>query len=241
MKPFHACPVLAGLALLLAGCAAPHAAAPAPLDEPLHVLLLGDSISIGYTPFVQELLAGRATVVRPMQADGVRAENCAGTNHGVEHVQRWLALDGGHWDVIHFNFGLHDLKHVHAGTGANSDDPADPHQADPERYECQLRVLLAALQQTGARLVFATTTPVPQARVRPFRAPADVVTYNDIARRVMAEAGVPVDDLYAFALPRLAQIGQRANVHFTAAGSRALAREVAASVLQVAGRPGLGG
>ena len=99
--------------------------------------------------------------MRAHKADGERVENCAGTNHGVLHVDRWLAQAGGKWDVIQFNFGLHDLKRVHPDTGKNSNDPGDPHQADPARYEAQLRSLVTRLKESGARLIFATTTPVP--------------------------------------------------------------------------------
>ncbi|MCA1759186.1 MAG: hypothetical protein LC658_05405, partial [Bacteroidales bacterium] len=54
-----------------------------------NVLILGDSISIGYTPFVQEYLKGRANVFRPMLENG-KPENCAGTTKGVENIDRWL-------------------------------------------------------------------------------------------------------------------------------------------------------
>ncbi len=231
-----------GLPLLLAsilicGCVSKGvAASPEPLAEPIRVLILGDSISIGYTPVVRRLLGERAVVVRPTNARG-NPENCAGTNNGVEHIDRWLALDGGDWDVIHFNFGLHDLKHVDAETGGNSNDPADPHQASPERYGAQLGTIVTALKATGARLVYALTTPVPEGGLRPYRAPDDVVLYNGIALGVMADDGVPIDDLYAFALPRLAELQKPANVHFTAAGNEALAEEVVAAVLDVAGLP----
>lgn len=69
----------------------------------LHVLILGDSISMGYTPHVRSLLAGHAEVVRP-------EENCGPTSHGLERIEAWLGDDD--WDVIHFNFGLHDMKYV---------------------------------------------------------------------------------------------------------------------------------
>ncbi len=205
------------------------------LEEPIRVLLLGDSISIGYTDEVRRLLGERAVVVRPTRADGAKPENCAGTNNGVVELERWLALDGGGWDVIHFNFGLHDLKRVDAETGKNSHDAHDPHQAPPERYEAQLRDIVARLRATGARLVFATTTPVPEGDMRPYREPADAVRYNEIARRVTTDAGVAVNDLHAFALPRLAEIQQPENVHFTKEGSSVLAAEVAAAILEIAG------
>ena len=48
--------------LIAAGVAVLAVAAPA--EERPRVLILGDSISIGYTPHVQELLKGEAEVVR---------------------------------------------------------------------------------------------------------------------------------------------------------------------------------
>lgn len=192
------------------------------------VLLLGDSISIGYTPFVRELLGAEAVVVRPTLANG-QPENCAGTNKGVECIERWLALEGGDWDVIHFNFGLHDLKRVQPESGRNSDDPEDPRQAEPERYETQLGFISAALAASGARLVFATTTPVPEG-VHPHRDPEDVPRYNAIARRAVRAHVLAIDDLYEFALPRLQELQRPLDVHFGEAGSRALAEQVAASI-----------
>jgi len=207
---------------------------PADPREPLRVLILGDSISIGYTPHVRAMLGERAVVVRPTNANG-SAENCAGTNKGIQHIDRWLVLDGGGWDVIHFNFGLHDLKRTDPETGKNSNNPDDPHQASPERYESQLREIVRALQATEARLIFATTTPVPAGDLRPHRAPEDSIDFNRIAARVMDDAGIPINDLYAHVLPRLAELQQPENVHFTKEGSRELGRVVALAVLRAAG------
>src|SRR5688572_1778820 len=74
-------------------------------DDPAlpRVLLLGDSISMGYTVPVRERLKGVANVHRP-------AANCGPTERGVANLDKWLG--DGKWDVIHFNFGLHDLKYV---------------------------------------------------------------------------------------------------------------------------------
>jgi hypothetical protein len=98
-----------------------------------NVLILGDSISIGYTLPVRRLLAGEANVYRPMQADGISPENCQGTSNSLQHLDRWLGER--EWDLIHFNWGLHDLKRVQeAGTAMNSSDPNDPYQATVEQY-----------------------------------------------------------------------------------------------------------
>ncbi len=257
MSPLRVfCPALCGALLLVAlvqltACAVqppadglpagepePSAARGA-LQTPYRVLILGDSISIGYTPFVREQLAGIAEVVRPArvraQGKGPRPENCEGTNKGVGSIDRWLALEGGPFDVIHFNFGLHDMKRVNAETGRNSNDPKDPHQASPARYEAQLREITRELKASGARLVFATTTPVPEGDLRPYREPADAVEYNQIALEVMRAEGIQVNDLFRFISEADPALQRPADVHFTREGSRALGSAAATAILDAAG------
>ena len=237
-------------ALLLAACVTPPSptATPAPSDAPPRVLLLGDSISIGYTPFVQEALAGRAEVQRPLKIDSEgsssgRPENCQGTTHGLTRLEDWLAQDGGGWDVIHVNFGLHDLKRVKPETGGNSNDPTHPHQASPSAYRRQLRIILERLLETDARIVFATTTPVPDGELRPHREPADSVIYNrvalDVVRLLRRDHGarLAVNDLFAFVEATDPTIKRLGDVHFSKDGSRMLGEEVARVVAEVAERP----
>lgn len=183
------------------------------VDEPHvpRVLLIGDSISIGYTPFARDALHHVANVHRI-------PDNGGPTTRGLALLDEWLG--DGRWDVIHFNFGLHDIARVNAGERRVS-------AAD---YEKNLRTLVSRLRSTGAQLIFATTTPVPEAAVRPVRKNADVLLCNATAKKIMAEFGVPVDDLYAVAAPRLADIQLPANVHYTPDGYRALAKSVVASL-----------
>lgn len=205
--------------------------------RPARVLLLGDSISLGYTNEVRRLLRGQAVVVRAnFGHHDRRHENCAGTTKGVTELERWLAQDGGDWDVIHFNFGLHDLKRVKADTGKNSNDPSDPRQAEPDRYERNLRSITARLKATGAEVIFATTTPVPEGELRPHRDPADAPRYNAIARRVMEAHDVTVNDLFEVIASGPASYGRPADVHFTREGSAALGAKVAAEILDAAKR-----
>ncbi|MDE2954799.1 MAG: SGNH/GDSL hydrolase family protein, partial [Gemmatimonadota bacterium] len=67
------------------------------------VLIIGDSISIGYTVPVRELLKGKANLHRPLT-------NCGPTKRGTEEIENWLG--DGSWDVIHFNWGLHDIVYM---------------------------------------------------------------------------------------------------------------------------------
>ncbi len=195
------------------------------------VLILGDSISIGYTSTVRQLLADQAIVVRPMR-NLKQPENCQGTQYGVSNVNRWLQLLGGNWDVIHFNFGLHDMKHVNADTHENSNNEDDPPQSTPEQYRRQLTEIVKQLKASNAQLIFATTTPVPDG-VRPYRATHDPSVYNAIATKIMQDNGIQINDLYQLANPRLPEIQRPANVHFNQVGSSVLGEQVA-DVIQAA-------
>ena len=185
-------------------------------------LVIGDSISLGYTPFVRKILDGRVEVVH---APG----NNAGTTLSRAKIDQWLGERS--FDVIHFNWGLHDLKRVQRSNRAkNSNDPDDPRQANLEQYEANLRFLVERLEATGASLIFATTTPFP-AGVKPHRDPEDVTRYNEVAVGIMQEHGIAVDDLCARVQPWLEELQQPVNVHFTKAGSEFMARHVAQAIL----------
>jgi len=187
------------------------------------VLILGDSISIGYFPYVKVFLQNKADVTRPFKSDGI-PENCQGTTNGIMNVERWIGHEK--WDVIHFNFGLHDLKHVNPVTGKNSQNPADPRQAEPKQYKKLLRQITEILKKTGAKLIFATTTPYPEQVNGPCRTFGDEKVYNEIAVRIMKKFNVPINDLHAFILPRMMQLQRPNNVHFTDEGSKALGERV---------------
>lgn len=182
------------------------------------VLLIGDSISMGYMLEVRAKLAGKANVHRP-------PENCGDTARGVASIDKWLG--SGKWDVIHFNFGLHDLKYLDAaGQLAAPDKGKQVHTLD--EYEANLRKIVARLKQTGAKLIWAATTPVPGGSTG--RVEDDAIRYNAVAARVMQEQGVAINDLHAFVKPRQAQLQRPANVHFSNAGSTQLAEVVVGQI-----------
>jgi acyl-CoA thioesterase-1 len=110
------------------------------------------------------------------------------------------------------------------------------HQVPLAEYERHLRQLVTRLAATGAKLIWASTTPVPEGKLNPLRRPADVVPYNAAAEKIMREKNIPIDDLYSFALARLGQIQKPENVHFTDDGSVKLAEQVAAVILTTLGR-----
>jgi acyl-CoA thioesterase-1 len=197
----------------------PHPALEIIKDDPSlpRVLLIGDSISIGYTLPTRKALAGKANVHR-------LPENCGSTQKGILSIDDWLG--SGTWDVIHFNWGLHDVKYIEGRF-----------PTPIEQYEANLRQLVERLKKTNARLIWCSTTPVPNAELSPPRKNKDVLAYNAVALDVMRERGVAINDLYGFALPRLTKIQRPRNVHFLPEGYDRLADQVATSILAALKEP----
>jgi pimeloyl-ACP methyl ester carboxylesterase len=184
------------------------------------VLLIGDSISIGYTPETRALLASKANVWRlPV--------NGGPTTNGLEFLDDWLA--GRTWRVIHFNWGLHDLKHVGpTGTSLVDVDSAGARHLVPiAAYEKNLTALTQRLLATGAKLIWASTTPVPEGAKG--RIPGDEQRWNEVAARIMGAAAIPINPLHVRAT-EAPTLRRPRDVHFTPDGSRHLAEQVASQI-----------
>jgi lysophospholipase L1-like esterase len=166
------------------------------------VLLIGDSVSRAYTLGVRHALAGKANVHRA-------PENCGPTANGLKKLDVWLG--SGHWDVIYFNFGIHDR--------------ATP-LAD---YEQRLGEIIVRLQKTGAKIIWASTTPVPRDDSKK-QTPESIIERNVVAARVAQAHGLPVDDLFAFITPHVAETQKPGDVHFTDRGYELLSQHVAATL-----------
>ena len=179
------------------------------------VLLIGDSVSMGYTIATRELLAGQANVHRV-------PANAGATKIGLANLPQWLAA--GQWDVIHFNFGLHDAKLL----------PEGINHAPLEQYRQNLERIVEQLQATGARLIWASTTPVPHGGyLQPTRRFASIDRYNQVAAEVMAAHGIAINDLNRAITPHFDRLGRSNDVHFSEAGYDFLAQHVAAAIEQV--------
>jgi len=104
------------------------------LDNPNlpRLLLIGDSISRSYTLTARELLNGAVNFHRA-------PANCGPTTSGLKNMDVWLGKK--HWDVIVFNFGIHD-------SNRSIDD-----------YPSNLQKVVDKLKTTGAKLMWVRTTP----------------------------------------------------------------------------------
>ena len=186
-----------------------------------NVLIIGDSISIGYMKPLEVLLKEKANVVH-------NPGNAAHSGNGLAKIDEWLG--DTKWDVIHFNHGLHDLKYV-GEDGKNISTKEGGHiQVPVEKYKENMEAIVARLKKTGGKLIFATTTPYPDKVEGPLREKDDAERYNAVALDIMKRNEVAIDDLYTFTLPRLNELQMPNNVHFTEEGSKVLAEEVAKSI-----------
>ena len=181
------------------------------------VLIIGDSISIGYTKPVIEQLTGVANVRR------VRA-NCGDTNAGIKNLKQWLG--DTQWDVIHFNWGLHDLcyRHPDSKVQGNRDKVNGTIAVPIDEYEKNLEILVVQLKQTGAKLIWASTTVVPEGEAGRFV--GDDVKYNAVAAKVMKKHGIVINDLHALSKSFDGKYSRPGNVHFNKEGSKLLAEQV---------------
>lgn len=174
-------------------------------DDPKlpRVLLIGDSVSRGYTQPARKFLEGKANVHRA-------PANCGPTASGLKNLDVWLGE--GKWDVIHFNFGIHDRA-----------TPA----AD---YVKRLEEIVGRLEKTGAKLIWASTTPIPDNPAQKQTA-ASIVEKNALAAEVMKKHGIPTDDLFAAITPHLAKLQNPNDVHFSGAGYDFLGAQVGEAIL----------
>lgn len=196
------------------------------------VLLIGDSICGGYYKAVAKALEGKAVVAKS-------SDNGESTAVGVKKIDGWLG--DTKWDVIHFNWGVWDMY----GWQYASDDRS------PAAYAQRLDALVVRMKKTGAKLIWATTTPVPPKPESTMlkRWKTEVVIdpdlerqYREAALEVMKKHNVQVDDLYALLKPRRSEVQADDNVHFSPAGSALMAKQVADCILKsLGGEPSMKG
>jgi lysophospholipase L1-like esterase len=184
------------------------------------VILIGDSIRMGYEPRVRAAFGGVADVTGP-------AENGGTSTNVLAHLDEWALSRGA--DVVHVNCGLHDIRRERGGAGTVT---------SLDEYRANVEGVLSRLAGTGAHVIWATTTPVIEERhntLKDFdRLSTDVAAYNRAAMDVACSLGVEVNDLFEVVTQNGAPGLLLADgVHFTQA-AYALLGDAVADVVRAA-------
>jgi hypothetical protein len=194
----------------------------APEGELPKALIIGDSISGGYTPRVARILKGKALVKH-------NPGNAQHTRTGMAKLDAWLGKTD--WDVIHFNWGLWDLcyRHPESKVQGRRDKVRGTLTTPLDVYEENLDQLVTRLKKTDAALVWAHTTVVPEGEAG--RKLGDDTKYNAAATRVMKKHGVTINDLHTLTKgfgPEL--FTKPGDVHYNGKGYDRIAEQVAAAI-----------
>ena len=96
-------------------------------------------------------------------------------------------------------------------------------------YEKNLESMVLQLKETGATLIWASTTRVPEDE--PGRIVGDAAKYNAAAAEIMQRHGIAINDLYTLTLGFDSSLAAaESDVHYTKQGYAKLAKQVAKSI-----------
>ena len=189
------------------------------------VLIIGDSISIGFTPHVVEQLDGKAVVKH-------HKGNAQHTGTGLKQLDQWIG--NTKWDVIHFNWGLWDLcyRHPKSKVQGKRDKVNRTLPTTLEQYEKNLDKLVSRLKKTDAKLIWAHTTVVPEEEAG--RIVGDDKKYNEVAAKIMKKYGITINDLNSLSREFPSDLFSKpGDVHYTQDGYQKIAKQVTAHILTI--------
>jgi len=183
------------------------------------VLIIGDSISIGYTPFVKQNLIENTIVEH-------NPGNAQHTRTGLKKIEDWIGSDD--WDIIQFNWGLWDLcyRHTDSKFYGNRDKINGKITHSLETYRANLDSLVQTIKHlSDAKLIFVTTSYVPEEEAGRFT--EDAIRYNEVAKEVMRKHHIVVNDIYKKSVGIHKRYGKGSDdVHYVKRGYEKLGKRI---------------
>ena len=172
-----------------------------PRTAPKAMLVIGDSISLGFTPFLRTALVDRFDVERP-------EENCRNSFYCKKNIRAWTK--GGQWDIAIFNAGLHDITKT----------PYTPLKT----YIENILTIADQLKSVSKQVLFVETTCIPNIESRYAKF---VPKYNYFVNNSFNKNGIKVIKMYDISLniPETGRISPT-NLHYTDLGSAHLASNI---------------
>ena len=188
-----------------------------------NLLLIGDSIRIGYDKSVKESLEGKANVIFP-------ADNCRFTSYVLRFFHEYFdGINGEDIDVIHWNAGLWDCLRLF------EEEPHTP----VEIYAYYIERICLRIKKLcpNAKVIFATSTSVLSEKMsKDFkRYNEDIEKYNAVAVDIVTKYGFAVNDLYAASLSLPEEAHSDAVHYYTSMGTEAFTKQVLSFVAPALG------
>jgi len=186
----------------------------------MKILLIGDSIRMGYDKYVAEKLKDKAEVVWI-------PENSQFTEYTLRHLKDWktkLNLDT--LDAVHWNVGLWDSLRLYGDFETLT---------RPDIYAENIRRIQKFLyfQYPGAKMIFATSTPVIESRFNPkaaIRYNRDIAEFNRLALEVLADYPVEINDLWSLVWGKPESLWSDMTHLYTEEGTRLLGDAVCRAI-----------
>ena len=188
-----------------------------------NVLLIGDSIRVGYDKSVKETLKDEFNVCFP-------EDNCRFASYVLRHLHEYAQVfEGQQIDVIHWNAGLWDSLRLF------EEEPHTP----IEIYSYYIERICKRIQKLfpEAKVIFATSTSVQSELMdKNFkRYNEEIEAYNEAAVGIVKKYGFQVNDLYAVSKNLPAQAHSDAVHYYTSMGTKAFTEQVVNSILSAVG------
>ena len=188
-----------------------------------NLLLIGDSIRMGYDKAVEKTLEGKANVYFP-------AENCRFASYVLRYLHEYKALvKDGKVDVLHWNAGLWDCLRLF------EEEPHTP----IEVYAYYIDRICVRIKKVfpEAKVIFATSTSVLSEKMdKNFkRYNEEIEEYNRAAVEVVKKHGFAINNLYEVSTS-LPEEAHSDSVHYyTTMGTKAFANQVLSYVVPALG------
>lgn len=193
------------------------------------ILILGDSIRMGYDKYVKMAFEDVAQVHYPVS-------NCRFSSHLLRHLQEWVEETGcgDELDLVYWNAGLWDTLLLADGLNHIT---LDVYEANVNRICRQLQMFAPK-----AKIIFATSTPVQEELFTGMfkRLNKDVEQYNLAAARIVESYGGQVDDLYTMAKNAPVSYHSDQTHYYTKEGKKLFTEHVVATMekaLGIKGKP----
>lgn len=188
-----------------------------------NVLLIGDSIRMGYDKAVKKTLENAANVYFP-------EENCRFTSYVLRYLHEYKGILGDKQvDVLHWNAGLWDCLRLF---GEEPHTPIEIYAYYIERICIRIKKLFP-----DAQVIFATSTSVQSELMSPDfkRYNEEIEAYNIAAVNVVSKFGFQVNDLYAASVKLPAEAHSDAVHYYTPMGTKVFTNQVLSYLLPALG------